>query len=476
MRRGLIALTAFALLAAACGQYPGVHEQVYGEGVPAFGPAGATTQTGTGEGASAGTTTGTGSTTGGTGGTTTGGGQSGGGTGGTGTGGTGGSDTGGGGGGGGAARPRIGNDATGVTADTITIGLHAPLTGAAPLKQTSFDSGKELYWQRGNNGKPVEIFGRQVRVVFRDDRYNPSYARSVCQEMAEQENAFLLIGGGGTDQTQACAQYAASKGIPYVSAGVTELGLTQLPNYFALSMSYPAQIPLLAQMIRSGKYGFKPPRQNRLAAVITNTSNFDDAAQAFERQFPQARIFRPEKADPATAMASQLCDQNGNEVYDVVFPLTSPNYYYQMATSASCRPQYVGVGITMGLNSVANLGCQSNRATEGALFFSPAPAFIDAGRYDRAFTQAGGEDDIVWLLWGLSKTLHQMFDNAGPNLTREGFMYYTSRASFSSRVFPDLRYSENDHFGANQVHLLENVCEGTQSGYYDTAADFRSSF
>jgi hypothetical protein len=68
---------------------------------------------------------------------------------------------------------------TGATAvliwtDTITIGIHAPLTGAAPLKQTSFESGKELYWENGNGGKPVEIYGRQVRVVFRDDQYFPT--------------------------------------------------------------------------------------------------------------------------------------------------------------------------------------------------------------------------------------------------------------------------------------------------------------
>ncbi len=468
MRRHLIALSAFVLLATACGQYPGVHEEVWGEGgQPAGFAPGQVAETGTtGEDVAIGTdgtgttgtgTTGTGTTATGTTGTT-----------GTGTG----TGTGPGGGGGGGARPRIGNDTTGVTGSTITIGIHAPLTGAAPLKQTSFESGKELYWQHGDSGKPVEIYGRRVRVIFRDDQYNPSYARTVCQEMAEQENAFLLVGGGGTDQIQSCAQYAASKGIPYLSAGVTELGLTQLPNYFAISMSYPDQVPLMADYIRKT---FKPA-SDRIAAVITNTSNFDDARNAFAQEFPKAHIFRPEKADPATAMASQLCDDQGRKLFDVVFPLTSPSYYFQMASQTSCRPQYVGVGITMGLDSVANLGCQSNQSTENARFFSPAPAFADSNDYDKSFRAAGGTDDIMFLLWGLSKTLHQLFDNAGPELTREGFIYYSSRTSVSTGVYPDLRFTENDRFGADQVHLLRNVCQGSQRGFYVTEAAFKSSF
>ena len=56
----------------------------------------------------------------------------------------------------------------------------------------------------------VKINGREVHVVFKDDHYNPSYARQVCQQMAQQNHAFLLIGGAGTDQIKACAGYAAS--------------------------------------------------------------------------------------------------------------------------------------------------------------------------------------------------------------------------------------------------------------------------
>ena len=451
--RVAVVVAAMSLLAAACGQYAGVHERAVASGQIAAGVGGSTAGL-SGTGVSGGVGTGPS----GAGGSLAGGGGGSGTTGSAGAGGAGAVGT----------ATAGGGDRTGVTANSITIGIHAPLTGAAPLAQTSFVKGKDLYWNRGNGGKPVVIFGRRVQVVFQDDQYNPSHARLVCQQMAEQDNAFLLVGGGGTDQIQACAQYAASQGIPYLSAGVTEIGLSQLANYFALSKSYAQQAPMLASYV---KQKFRP-RASRVAMVATNTANFDDAVQAFQQAYPGVAVFRPEKNERGSSMAGRLCTGTVKN-FDVVFPLVAPTYYLEMAGAAKCNPQYVGVGITMGLDSVARLGCDS-RSTEGARFFSPAPAFADSNRFDGGFRRAGGSDDIMWLLWGLSKTLHQLFLKAGPNLTREGFIASTSRASVRTGIYPDIQYSRSNHFGAKQVHLLRNVCQG--GGRYVTERAFVSRF
>ena len=114
------------------------------------------------------------------------------------------------------------------------------MTGAAPFPATSFDQGKDLYFNFVND--KGWIVGRKVRVVFEDDGYNPSQAVSVCKKMVQQDHVFMLVGLGGTDQIVACSQYAASAGVPYVSEGVSEHGLNTLPNYFGLSMTYKAQV------------------------------------------------------------------------------------------------------------------------------------------------------------------------------------------------------------------------------------------
>ncbi|MGH2711051.1 MAG: ABC transporter substrate-binding protein [Actinomycetota bacterium] len=465
MRRHATVLVAFALLAASCGQYPGVHEAALEAGeIPAGGsglaPATGIEASGSAAGASEGTTTAGASTgtvpptsadpTG-----ASGAGQAAAGT-----------------ASGAAALPAGGGTTTGVTPTTIKLGLHAPLTGAAPLKAESFNRGKDAYWLRGADGKPVEIFGRQVEVVFQDDQYNPSHARVVCSQMAEQQEVFMLVGGGGTDQIQTCANYAASKGIPYVSVGTTEIGLTRLPNYYGVSMSYADQVPLLAQYVNAnrGTLGWGGDG-SKIAAVITNTPNFDDAAAAFEQSFPGARMLRPEKNERGGTMAGQLCTGTLKN-FEVVFPLTAPTYFLEMAGSAKCNPQYVGVGISMGLNQVVGVGCTSG-GIANARFFSPAPAFADSDKYDPEFRKAGGADDIEWLLWGLWKSIHQLLLKAGKNLTREGFIQSSATASYETGVFPQVGMSASNHFGAKQVNVLRADCNRRE---YVTEQAFKSSF
>jgi hypothetical protein len=473
MRRRGIGLTLFAMIAAGCGQYPGVHDRAVQEGQIAAGqtglaapaspsgladPANAPVPT-EGAGGTTGAAAPAGSAPGTIGGTTQNTGQ-GGGT----PEGPDGKPSG--------SVPSGGGTTTGVTPTSIKLGLHAPLTGAAPLKAESFSRGKDAYWLRGADGKPVEIFGRQVEVVFQDDQYNPSHARVVCSQMAEEQQVFALVGGGGTDQIQACAAYAASKAIPYVSVGTTEIGLTRLPNYYAVTMSYADQTPLLVQYMNAYKsdlgWGGDPAK---VAAVITNTPNFDDAALAFEQSLPGATIIRPEKNERGSSMAGQLCTGTLKN-FEVVFPLTAPTYFLEMAGAAKCNPQYVGVGISMGLNQVAGVGCTSG-GMENARFFSPAPAFADSDKYDPVFKQAGGADDIEFLLWGLWKSIHQLLLAAGEDLTREGFIQAAATASYKTGLFPDVGMAPTNHFGAKQVHVLRADCGSRQ---YVTEHAFKSSF
>lgn len=452
--RGLIVLVVLGMIAAACGQKPGVHDRgvasgetgLVGSGTGAvFDPTtGQLVDPNTGQVVDPTTGTATGTVPGSVPGTT---------------------PT--------SAPPVAGpGDRTGITDKTITIGLHAPVTGAAPVRSDSFNTGRQLYWDHGNKGSPVKVFGRTVKVLFENDNYNPSTAAQKCKQMAEGGKAFLLVGGAGTDQIQACAKYAANAGIPYLSAGVAQNSLSIYPNYFALSMSYFQQGPVLASYIKknAAKFGCGSDGCS-VAAVVTNTANFDDAVDGFRKGFPSAKIFRPSKSDSGAEWGDELCT-GPTKNYEVVFPLTSPTFFLEMsgAPTASCNPQYVGVGISMGLDTVASTGCKTSReAMGGSVFFSPAPAFrtgSTSAQKDPTFAKYG-EDDLHWLLWGLMKDLHQMFQKAGPDMSRQSFIQTISSAKISTGVFPDLSYSPSNRFGAKTAWALEAVCEGS-GGYYKT--------
>src|SRR5690606_5765931 len=77
------------------------------------------------------------------------------------------------------AAPAGGGDTTGVTDKTIKIGVHAPVTGAAAFPQQSFERGIGVYADYVN--RKGGIHGRKIEIVFRDDRFDPNSARSVCK-------------------------------------------------------------------------------------------------------------------------------------------------------------------------------------------------------------------------------------------------------------------------------------------------------
>ncbi|HVL64293.1 MAG TPA: ABC transporter substrate-binding protein [Actinomycetota bacterium] len=376
-----------------------------------------------------------------------------------------------------------GGDATGVTEDTIRIGSHAPLTGAAPVPSDSALKGSKLYWEWLKR-RGVKINGRNVEAILKNDNYNPSQAVSVCKEMVEKDKVFLLSGVAGTDQIQACARYAASVGIPYLSAGVTEIGLSNLRTYFATSMTYPQQGPLLADFLVKTLGA----RDESTALVYFNTQNFYDGRDTFlaamERHGIEVYVRAVSKtagAPEAQAVATDLAQRQ----IDNVYVLTSPVWFLQLlqaTRSQNYAPQWVGVGITMTFDTVASVGCR-NGTLDGAKFFSPFPAWAESNKFDPDFRKAvreinpeeGEGDDFMWLGWMASRQLAEMLKLPGPTLTRERFIYTLERAkNITTGISPPVSFSPTDHFGADTTHVSEAKCQQDQR--WHTIRTFVKSF
>lgn len=373
----------------------------------------------------------------------------------------------------GNSEPR-GGDSTGVEDDVIRIGAHAPLTGAAPIPSDSAHKGVELYW-RWLEEIGQDINGRRVETILKNDQYNPSTAVAVCKEMVEKDNVFMLFGFAGTDQIQACARYAASVGVPYVSIGVTESGLSSYPHYFAASLSYAEQAPLLADLLAT-QLGARDEKNGMLRF---DTPNFQDAHDAFLAAMRDEKMAlaydRGVSKGAGTTEARSVVQEMRSAGIENVYVLTSPVWFLQVLQEAATqgyRPQWVGVGLTKAIDTVAAVGCRNGSLT-GAKFFSPFPAWADIGRFDTDFKKAvrevfpdkGDGDDIMLIPWGLSKILAEMLEAAGRNLTRERFIYFAQQLrNLKTGVYPPVSFSPTDHFGGTQVHLNEAHCSGYKTG------------
>ena len=247
-----------------------------------------------------------------------------------------------------------GGNATGVTSSAINIGIHAPLTGTGtPFPNASFVGGSKLYW----NDPSHEICGRKIGVDFQDDMYTPAGANAVCSQFAQ--NDFLAIGGAGTDQIQACATNPDidSTGTPYLSAGVTENGLTSLSNYFAVSLTYRQQGNMLVKAAQAGNYATPAAASTggQWAIVTANSANFNDATTGIEAALTAAGIsykeFRIDQSGNYQAAATAMGQTLALDGYKTVYTLTAPGwwvfqvggYYKQMPTGGVT---WVGPGVS----------------------------------------------------------------------------------------------------------------------------------
>jgi ABC-type branched-subunit amino acid transport system substrate-binding protein len=362
-----------------------------------------------------------------------------------------------------ATAPAAGpNDKNGVTEKEIVIGIHAPVTGAAPFPQSTFDEGKEVYWKAKG-----PINGRTVRVEFFDDQFNPSRAVQVCRELVESKKVFLLVGGGGADQITACAKYANQVGVPYLSAGVNENGLATLKTYFALSLTYTQQSPILAQLVKN-KLG-----KTKIGIIVADTPSFADAQASFTKAAGDAglEITYNKKINKAasqseTLTAAQQLQASGAEA---VYVLTAPTVFLQLAqqaTSQGYNPQYVGPGITSGLNTVATAGCPG---IGEARFLSPFPQLDDpsAAEYQAAYQKQHNKagDDIGFALWGLNSILAEMLTAPGQDLGRAKFIQtLQSGKAFSGGIYPEAKYAAGKPFGGSAMHLLRADCGARKYG------------
>ena len=367
-------------------------------------------------------------------------------------------------------------DRAGVTETKIRIGVHAPITGAAPFPQSAFDKGKDVYWKY--LAEKGGLFGRNVEIVFRDDQFNPSRAVQVCREMVEQEHVFILMGAAGSEQITACARYADGMGVPYLSAGVNEDGLTGLSSYFATSQSYVQQTPVLVSYIVNKLH------KTKIAIVLNNTPALNETQQSVTRlaQAAGLDIVRNSRIGKNASDSELLSEANALRTSgaEVVYLLTSPVNFIKLATNAQAQaysPVYLGPGITNGLNIVAEAGCP---AIGAAKFLSPFPQLDVIDKLDPDYQKSyekyngGRGDDIGLAEWGLSKVIGAMLQAAGKDLTRQSFVNaLESGRDFTTNVYPVVSYSGNIRFGAKSSHLLEADCN---SRTFKTIAEFTSGF
>jgi branched-chain amino acid transport system substrate-binding protein len=101
----------------------------------------------------------------------------------------------------------------GVTADTVTIGAHGPITGPAAYIGLAGRDGMLLAIKEINAAGGVN--GRKIVAVFEDDGHSPTRALAAVKKLVEQDKVFAVMSVGGSNATVGAVDYMKEKGVPY---------------------------------------------------------------------------------------------------------------------------------------------------------------------------------------------------------------------------------------------------------------------
>jgi ABC-type branched-subunit amino acid transport system substrate-binding protein len=126
----------------------------------------------------------------------------------------------------------------GVTADTIVFGQAAALNGPAGALGTGMKAGIEAAFAEAN--KKGGVHGRKLKLISRDDGYEPDKSIAATKALIEQDKVFALIGPVGTPTSAATQPIATAAGVPFIGpfTGAGFLRNPKLANVINVRSSY----------------------------------------------------------------------------------------------------------------------------------------------------------------------------------------------------------------------------------------------
>ena len=142
---------------------------------------------------------------------------------------------------------------TGVTATEIVLGQSAVFSGPAQALGLGMRTGMETAFREINAAGGIN--GRNVRLIARDDGYEPARAVENAHALITQDQVFALIGGVGTPTSAQVVPICDADQVPFFGpfTGAGALRTPYNPRIVNLRASYDQEIERLVTLLVDGR-------------------------------------------------------------------------------------------------------------------------------------------------------------------------------------------------------------------------------
>jgi branched-chain amino acid transport system substrate-binding protein len=332
----------------------------------------------------------------------------------------------------------------GVTARTIllegTFPLSGPASGYAPIP-----AAMKAYFSYANAQHGVN--GRQIVFKYDDDGYNPANTVQLTHKYVEQDHAFALVGGLGTEPQQAVEAYLNQQKVPqlFVSTGATTFD----HDYAKYPWSIGWQPDYAAEGVIYGKYIAKNLPNAKIGVIYQNDdyggnylSGFKSGLGSHTSQIVSAQPFDVNSPSPLQQIATLA--KSGADTLVIFVTPTATIQSYVIATKLGWTPKNVFTNSVSATSTFLGIAAKSGSTITDGTFtvnylldptnptYNSAPGMKLYRQIMAKYDPKGNVNDQL-NVYGMAKawTTVQVIKAAGKNLTRAGVMTVARSMNFA---------------------------------------------
>jgi ABC-type branched-subunit amino acid transport system substrate-binding protein len=398
----------------------------------------------------------------------------------------------------GSSSNKLQASAPGVTATTITIGSHQPLTGIAAPGYDEIAPASNAYFQYVNAHGGV--FGRKIVYKYLNDQYNSSITTTDVRQLVLQDHVFAIFNGLGTPTHLAVAPFINAEKVPdlFVASGCACWDATSTwPETFGWQINYIREGKILGNYIEQHFKG-------KTVAYFYQDDEFgQDGVKGLSYEIPASQVVAKEPynvaaANPAGEVGALTAALKASKA-QVVVAFAVPAFMALLRLSElslSYSPQIVSsdVGsdpITLAglLNSFAKkTGGFGTSLIQGIITDSYLPSLgSSSDSWIQLFTKVHDQyipklplDGNVLYGMAAAYTFVQALFKAGRNPTRQDLVNAVNAGLPAGVSVAPFAYSASNHDGITGAYMAQiangvivalgpvQVTDNTQSGAVTT--------
>ena len=338
--------------------------------------------------------------------------------------------------------------APGVTAKSIllegTFPLSGPASGYAPIP-----SGMKAYFDYANSKGGVN--GRKIDFRFDDDGYNPANTVQITHKYVEQDHAFALVGGLGTEPQLAVRDYLNQQKVPqlFVSTGATTFSRDWAVNPWTMGW----QPDYEAEGAIYGKYIAKNLPSAKIGVIYQNDDYGNDYLRGLkagltQQHAPQIVLAAPfDVTAPSPAAQIAALKASGADTFVIFVTPKGTIQSYVIATKLGWKPAQIFTNSVSAtdtfLTTAKNAGSD---LTDGTItvgytmdpanpVYNKQPGMKLYRQIMAKFYPSGNANDGL-NLYGVAKawSMVQVLQAAGKNLTRASLMKAARSMNYTAKL------------------------------------------